>query len=70
MARRVKLILQAAAVLVVALLVALLGWRVTEQAEGRGLDDALERGERPHPPELVFETLDGEGEIRLAGYAA
>jgi cytochrome c biogenesis protein CcmG/thiol:disulfide interchange protein DsbE len=68
MARRVKLILQAAAVLVVALLVALLGWRVTEQAEGRGLDDALERGERPRPPELVFETLDGEGEIRLADF--
>ena len=68
MARRVKLILQAAAVLVVVLLVALLGWKVTEQAEGRGLDDALERGERPHPPALVFETLDGEGEIRLADY--
>jgi cytochrome c biogenesis protein CcmG, thiol:disulfide interchange protein DsbE len=68
MARRVKLILQAAAVLVVVLLVALLGWKVTEQAEGRGLDDALERGERPQPPALVFETLDGEGEIRLADY--
>ena len=68
MARRVKLILQAAAVLVVVLLVALLGWKVTEQAEGRGLDDALERGERPHPPALTFETLDGDGEIRLADY--
>ncbi|MET1009233.1 MAG: TlpA family protein disulfide reductase, partial [Gaiellaceae bacterium] len=68
MARRVKLILQAAAVLVVVLLVALLGWKVTEQAEGRGLSDALERGERPHPPALVFETLDGEGEVRLADF--
>jgi cytochrome c biogenesis protein CcmG/thiol:disulfide interchange protein DsbE len=68
MARRVKLILQAAAVFVVVLLVALLGWKVTEQAEGRGLDGALERGERPHPPALVFDTLDGEGEIRLSDY--
>jgi cytochrome c biogenesis protein CcmG/thiol:disulfide interchange protein DsbE len=68
MARRVKLILQAAAVFVVVLLVALLGWKVTEQAEGRGLDDALERGERPSAPALTFETLDGEGEIRLADY--
>ncbi len=68
MARRVKLILQAAAVLVVVLLVVLLGWKVTEQAEGRGLDDALERGERPHPPALVFDSLDGEEQIRLSDY--
>jgi cytochrome c biogenesis protein CcmG/thiol:disulfide interchange protein DsbE len=68
MARRVKLILQAAAVLVVVLLVVLLGWKVTEQAEGRGLDDALERGERPQPPALVFDSLDGDGEIRLSDY--
>ena len=68
MARRAKLILQAAAVLLIVLLVALLGWKVAEQAEGRGLDDALEGGERPHPPALVFETLDGEGEIRLSDY--
>jgi len=68
MARRAKLILQAAAVLVVVLLVALLGWKVTEQAEGRGLDDALERGERPAAPMLVLESLDGEDEIRLVDY--
>lgn len=68
MARRAKLILQAAAVLLVALLVGLLGWKVAEQEKGRGLDDALERGERPYPPALVFDTLDGEGEIRLSDY--
>ena len=68
MARRVKLILQAAAVLVVVLLVALLGWKVTQQAEGRGLDDALERGDRPLAPALTLETLDREGEISLADY--
>ena len=68
MARRVKLILQAAAVLVVVLLVALLGWKVTQQAEGRGLDDALERGDRPLAPALTLETLDREGAISLADY--
>jgi cytochrome c biogenesis protein CcmG/thiol:disulfide interchange protein DsbE len=68
MARRVKLILQAAAVLVVVLLVALLGWKVAQQQEGRGLSDALERGERPYPPAFVLDSLDGEGEIRLADY--
>jgi cytochrome c biogenesis protein CcmG/thiol:disulfide interchange protein DsbE len=68
MARRAKLILQAAAVLLIALLVALLGWKVAEQAEGRGLDAALEGGERPEPPAVVFETLDGDGEIRLSDY--
>jgi len=68
MGRRVKLILQGAAVLVVALLVVLLGWRVAEQAEGRGLSAALERGERPYPPKVELESLDGEGTIRLADY--
>lgn len=68
MARRAKLILQAAAVLVVASLVVLLGWQVARQEEGRGLAAALERGERPYPPALTFETLDGDGEISLASY--
>jgi cytochrome c biogenesis protein CcmG/thiol:disulfide interchange protein DsbE len=68
MARRVKLILQAAAVFVVVLLVALLGWKVTDVAEGRGLDAALERGERPAAPQLTLDSLDGEGEIRLADF--
>jgi hypothetical protein len=35
MARHAKLILQAAAVLVIALLVTLLGWKVAEQEEAR-----------------------------------
>jgi cytochrome c biogenesis protein CcmG/thiol:disulfide interchange protein DsbE len=68
MARRAKLILQAAAVLVVAALVALLGWQVAKQEEGRGLAAALERGERPPAPQLEFEQLEGEGTIRLADY--
>jgi cytochrome c biogenesis protein CcmG, thiol:disulfide interchange protein DsbE len=68
MASRAKIVLQAAAVLVVASLVALLGWKVAEKEEGRGLSGALERGERPAAPQLTFETLDGEGEISLADY--
>src|SRR5262245_52090366 len=68
MPRRAKLLLQAAAVLVVVLLVGLLGWKVTQQEEGRGLSDSLKRGERPHPPALVFDSLEGEDEIRLSDY--
>ena len=68
MARRVKLILQAAAVLVVASLVVLLGWQVARQEEGRGLAAAVQRGERPLAPQLEFETLDDDGTIRLSDY--
>jgi cytochrome c biogenesis protein CcmG/thiol:disulfide interchange protein DsbE len=66
MARRVKLILQAAAVLVVALLVALFGWRIADQEAGRGLDDELSAGKRPYPPQLVLDRLDGDGDVSLA----
>ena len=68
MARRVKFVLQAVAVLVVASLVALLGWRVAQQEEGRGLDDALAAGKRPAAPEFTLDRLDGEGTISLADY--
>jgi cytochrome c biogenesis protein CcmG, thiol:disulfide interchange protein DsbE len=68
MARRVKIVLQAAAVTVVALLVVLLGWRVAQQEEGRGLDDAVAAGKRPPAPEFTLEALDGEGEISLSDY--
>jgi cytochrome c biogenesis protein CcmG, thiol:disulfide interchange protein DsbE len=68
MARRVKIVLQAAAVTVVALLVVLLGWRVAQQEEGRGLDDAVAAGKRPVAPEFTLDTLDGEGQISLSDY--
>lgn len=68
MARRVKLILQAAAVLVVALLVALLGWRVARQEEARGLDEALAAGKRPLAPAFALESLQGDGTISLRQY--
>jgi cytochrome c biogenesis protein CcmG/thiol:disulfide interchange protein DsbE len=68
MARRVKLVLQAAAVSVVALLVALLGWRVAQQEEGRNLAGALASGKRPAAPLFTLPTLEGDGTISLTDY--
>ena len=68
MARRGKLILQAAAVTVVALLVVLLGWRVAQQEEGRGLDDAVAAGKRPPAPDFALDSLDGDATISLSDY--
>jgi cytochrome c biogenesis protein CcmG/thiol:disulfide interchange protein DsbE len=68
MARRVKLLLQAAAVSVVALLVALLGWRVAQQDDGRNLSGALAAGKRPLAPQFTLPALDGEGTISLSDY--
>src|SRR5919108_6014133 len=68
MARRVKLVLQAAAVSVVALLVALLGWRVAQQEEGRNLSGQLAEGKRPAAPQFTLPALDGDGTVSLADY--
>jgi cytochrome c biogenesis protein CcmG, thiol:disulfide interchange protein DsbE len=68
MARRVKLVLQAAAVLVVALLVTLLGWRVAQQDESRGLSGAVDAGKRPAAPEFRLPALEGDATISLADY--
>lgn len=68
MARRVKLASQAAAVLVVASLVALLGWRVAQQEEGRSLSGALAAGKRPPAPSFTLDSLDGDGTISLSDY--
>jgi cytochrome c biogenesis protein CcmG, thiol:disulfide interchange protein DsbE len=66
MARRLKLVLQAAAVLVVALLVSLLGWRVAQQEEGRNLSGALAAGKRPLAPDFALDSLDGSRKISLS----
>lgn len=66
MAGRVKIVLQATAVLVVALLIALLGWQVTKTSAGRGLADALEDGKSPVAPAFELPSLDGDGRISLA----
>jgi cytochrome c biogenesis protein CcmG/thiol:disulfide interchange protein DsbE len=66
MAGRAKLILQAAAVSVVALLVVLLAWQVFKADEGRALSDQIAAGKRPPAPDFELELLDGSGTLRLS----
>jgi cytochrome c biogenesis protein CcmG, thiol:disulfide interchange protein DsbE len=65
MAGRLKLALQAAAVLVVALLVALLGWQVVRSDEARGLRDEVAAGEAPPAPVFELARLDSDQELSL-----
>jgi cytochrome c biogenesis protein CcmG, thiol:disulfide interchange protein DsbE len=66
MAGRVKVLLQAAAVTVVGLLLALLGWQVAAEGKVRSLADRLEAGETPPAPDFDVPRLDGEGSVSLA----
>src|SRR5215210_8216447 len=66
MARRVKFALQAAAVLVVALLVALLAWQVVRTDKGRALDADVSAGRNPAAPVFELDRLDGSGAVSLA----
>jgi cytochrome c biogenesis protein CcmG/thiol:disulfide interchange protein DsbE len=66
MARRGKLVLQIAAVCVVGLLLALLGWRLASRQAGQNVARGVERGEAPAAPDFALEQLDGSGEVRLA----
>ena len=68
MARRLKIVLQAAAVSVVALLIALLGWQLTSDENTGGVAAALASGEAPPAPDFDFELLDGSGELRLSSF--
>jgi len=68
MARRVKIVLQAAAVSVVALLIALLGWQVTSDESTGGVAAALAAGRTPAAPELDLERLEGDGRLRLSSF--
>jgi len=68
MARRGKLILQMAAVSVVALLIALFAWELATKEQARGLTAALERGETPAAPAFTLERLEGGGEVSLASF--
>ena len=63
---RAKLVLQAAAVAVVALLVALLGWQVVNRNEGRGVAEAIAAGKAVRAPEFELPLLDGSGTLSLA----
>ncbi len=66
MARRVKIALQAAAVLVVALLVGLLAWQVVRTDQGRALGSKVESGQKPPAPVFTLDKLDGSGQMSLA----
>jgi cytochrome c biogenesis protein CcmG, thiol:disulfide interchange protein DsbE len=66
MAGRVKIVLPAAAVLVVALLIALLGWQVVRSDEGRKLGSKVNAGERPVAPDFSLDLLGGGGKLRLS----
>jgi cytochrome c biogenesis protein CcmG/thiol:disulfide interchange protein DsbE len=66
MPRRVKIVLQATAVLVVALLLALLGWQVFRTDQGRALDSKVKHGQRPTAPSFTLDRLDGKGKVSLA----
>jgi cytochrome c biogenesis protein CcmG/thiol:disulfide interchange protein DsbE len=68
MPRRTRLVLQVLAVAVVASMIGLLAWQLATKEAGRGLADAVERGEKPPAPELTLPDLDGAGEISLADY--
>lgn len=63
---RAKLALQAAAVAVVALLIALLGWQVANRNEGRGVADAVAAGKPIQAPGFELPLLDGSGTLSLA----
>src|ERR671937_105938 len=66
MARRGKIVLQAAAVLVVALLIALLTWQVVRTDQGRELGAKVNEGRRPLAPAFTLDRLDGKGQVSLA----
>jgi thiol-disulfide isomerase/thioredoxin len=66
MARRVKIALQAAAVLVVALLVGLLAWQVVRTDQGRALGSKVEAGQKPPAPVFELGKLDESGQVSLA----
>jgi cytochrome c biogenesis protein CcmG, thiol:disulfide interchange protein DsbE len=66
MARRVKIVFQTAAVLVVALLVGLLAWQVIRTDQGRTLREKVDAGEKPAAPVFRLDKLGQSGQISLA----
>ncbi len=67
MAGRTRLLLQVAAVAVVASLIGLLAWQVATKEASAGLVKAVERGETPAAPAFDLPVLGEEGEsISLA----
>jgi cytochrome c biogenesis protein CcmG, thiol:disulfide interchange protein DsbE len=65
MASRLKLAAQVSALLLVAGLLALLGWKVTHQESGKLLSDVSE-GTKPPAPSFRLSRLDRSGDLDLA----
>jgi cytochrome c biogenesis protein CcmG, thiol:disulfide interchange protein DsbE len=68
MARRAKIVLQAAAVSVVALLIGLLGWQLTRGETTGGVASALASGGTPPAPDFELDLLDDSGPLRLSSF--
>lgn len=68
MPRRGKLVLQIAAVGVVGLLLALLGWRVADRQAGQSLSTRVEAGDTPAAPDFTLPSLDGSGDVTLSSF--
>jgi cytochrome c biogenesis protein CcmG/thiol:disulfide interchange protein DsbE len=61
-----KYALRAAAIAVVALLIGLLGWRVSQRDAGASLSAKIAAGDQPAAPAFALERLDGRGRLSLA----
>jgi cytochrome c biogenesis protein CcmG, thiol:disulfide interchange protein DsbE len=65
---RGKLALQIAAVGLVALLLALLGWRLVDRQAGQDIASGALAGHKPAAPNFELPQLTGDGTIALASY--
>jgi cytochrome c biogenesis protein CcmG/thiol:disulfide interchange protein DsbE len=66
MAGRGKVLLQAAAVGVVAALIGLLGWQLATDARAERLVDEVRAGETPPAPPIELPELNGQEQVSLA----
>ena len=64
MTGRIRLVAQIAAVAVVAALLGLLGWKLTQ--DGSEVTAQLDKGGAPVAPAFTLERLDGKGDLDLA----
>jgi len=68
MGRRLKQAAQVLALLVVAGLFGLLGWKVTHQGGGQALVKKASQGEKPMAPDFRLARLDGDGHVDLKSF--
>ena len=66
MGTRAKFAVQGGVILVIALLVALLAWKIAGDSQGRHLPTAIGRGELPEAPLFELPRLDEESTLALA----